>query len=69
MSASHRPARPSRASIPLLLAALLAACAAVPPHPPAPAAAADPSALTLTAEVALKRGDCRAAAEAYAQAA
>ncbi|HUO19401.1 MAG TPA: tetratricopeptide repeat protein [Steroidobacteraceae bacterium] len=52
-----------------MLAALLAACATVPPHAAPTPPAADPSALVLTAEVALKRGDCRAAAEAYAQAA
>ena len=68
MPAIHRPARPYRACTPLLVA-LLAACAAVPPHPAASPPAADPSALTLSAEVALKRGDCRTAAEDYAQAA
>jgi tetratricopeptide (TPR) repeat protein len=68
MLAIYPAARPYRAFT-LPLVALLAACAAVPPHPAAAPAAADPSALTLTAEVALKRGDCRAAAEAYAQAA
>jgi tetratricopeptide (TPR) repeat protein len=50
-------------------AALLAAgCATVHPKPPA-APPPDAAALTLTAEVALKKGDCRAASEAYAQAA
>src|SRR5580704_14696293 len=68
MPAIHRPASPYRALTPLL-AALLAACTTVPPHPGAVPPAADPSALTLSAEVALKRGDCRTAAEDYAQAA
>jgi tetratricopeptide (TPR) repeat protein len=54
-------------------ASLLAGCAAVHPakSSPAPAAspASDASALTVMAEVALKRGDCRAASESYARAA
>ena len=52
----------------LAVPALLAGCAAQKPHAAA-AASADPNALTLTAETALKRGDCRTAAEDYAQAA
>src|SRR6184192_3141354 len=56
----------------LLAASLLAGCAAVRPAsraaaPPTPGG--DASALTVIAEVALKRGDCRAASEAYAHAA
>jgi predicted Zn-dependent protease len=51
--------------VPLLL--LAAGCATLHPKPAAPPP--DPAALTLTAEVALKKGDCRTAAEAYAQAA
>lgn len=54
-------------------ASLLAGCAAVHPARPSPAPAASPasdaSALTVMAEVALKRGDCRAASESYARAA
>jgi tetratricopeptide (TPR) repeat protein len=54
-------------------ASLLAGCAAVHPAKPSPAPAASPasdaSALTVMAEVALKRGDCRAASESYARAA
>ncbi|HSY06423.1 MAG TPA: tetratricopeptide repeat protein [Steroidobacteraceae bacterium] len=53
------------------LAALLAACASVHHSrdtPPAPAHG-DATALTVMAEADLKRGDCRAASEAYAQAA
>jgi len=55
-----------------LLAALavLAGCAANRPKqtvPPPPST--DPTALTVMAEAALKRGDCRAAAESYTQAA
>ncbi len=53
----------------LIFPALLAGCASLKPHPATPPAGADPSALTLTAELALKRGDCRAAAEDYAKAA
>jgi hypothetical protein len=52
----------------LSCAALLGGCAAVRPHP-APVATGDPTALSITAEVALKRGDCKAAAEDYVQAA
>src|SRR3984893_5095809 len=56
----------------VLAAALVAGCAGVRPAakataPPPPGG--DASALTVIAEVALKRGDCRAAAEAYAHAA
>jgi len=57
---------------PLLAASLLAGCAGVRPATQAAAplpAGGDASALTVIAEVALKRGDCRAAAEAYAHAA
>ncbi len=48
-----------------------AGCASLHPQqkPAAAAAAADSTALTVSAEVALKRGDCRTAAEDYAQAA
>ena len=53
----------------ILSAALLAGCAGMKPRPAVPPATGDPTALTITAEVALKRGDCRAAAEDYAQAA
>ncbi len=58
--------------IPLLLCAgLWAGCAATHPaaKKPAAAAATDTSALTLSAEAALKRGECRQAAELYAKAA
>ena len=53
----------------VLAASLLAGCAGVRPAakataPPPPGG--DASALTVMAEVALKRGDCRAASEAYA---
>lgn len=53
----------------LIVPALLAGCASLKPHPAPPPATGDPAALTITAEVALKRGDCRVAAEDYAQAA
>jgi tetratricopeptide (TPR) repeat protein len=55
---------------PLLGACLLAACAST--HPAAdkpPTAPADATALTVTAESSLKRGDCREASESYAKAA
>ena len=58
--------------IPWLCLALLAGCAATHPgdKKPAPAhASADTSALTVSAEAALKRGDCREASESYAKAA
>src|SRR4029077_19750397 len=58
-----------------ILVALLCACSATPAakdsakqKPPA-ATSADTTALTVSAEAALKRGDCRAASEDYAQAA
>jgi predicted Zn-dependent protease len=53
----------------LVLPALLAGCAGTPTHPASPRAAGDPTAYTLSAETALKRGDCRAASEDYARAA
>ena len=45
----------------------MAGCATVPekPAPPAP----DPAALTIVAEIALQRGDCKTASQTYAQAA
>lgn len=59
--------------IPLLCATVLGACAATHPADKKPAAATAPSstvtALTVTAEAALKRGDCREASESYAKAA
>lgn len=57
--------------VPVLALALLAGCATLHPHKEQapPAAQADPTALTVMAEAALKRGDCRAASESYAQAA
>jgi tetratricopeptide (TPR) repeat protein len=53
----------------LVPAALLAGCAGLKSPPTLPPVKADPTALTITAELALKHGDCRAAAEDYAQAA
>ena len=53
----------------MLAASLLAGCAGVRPATkaaPPPLPGGDASALTVVAEVALKRGDCRAASEAYA---
>ena len=56
----------------VLAASLLAGCAGVRPATrgaASPPPGGDASALTVIAEVALKRGDCRAASEAYAHAA
>ena len=54
---------------PAALCLLLAAgCAAVPEKAPPPPQA-DAAALTIVAEIALQRGDCRTAAETYARAA
>lgn len=47
----------------------LAACASVHPQKASAPPAGDSTALTVSAEVALKRGDCRTASEDYAQAA
>jgi tetratricopeptide (TPR) repeat protein len=56
-----------RAFVAALCLVLAAGCATVPqrPTPPAP----DPAALTIVAEIALQRGDCKTAAETYARAA
>jgi len=48
--------------------ALTAGCATVPPAE-APPPKADPAALTIVAEIALQRGDCKTASETYARAA
>ena len=48
--------------------ALIAGCATVPAAKPPPPQA-DPAALTIVAEIALQRGDCRTASETYARAA
>jgi tetratricopeptide (TPR) repeat protein len=67
-----RPAAlaPGQAVVLPLAAALLlvSGCAGTGAHRAAPPPA-DPTALTVSAEMALKRGDCRAASEGYAQAA
>jgi tetratricopeptide (TPR) repeat protein len=57
--------------IPLLCTTVLGACAASHPaeKKPAAASATNVTALTVTAEAALKRGDCREASESYAKAA
>jgi len=59
--------RPFPLLVPALCAILAAGCATAPqrPAPPQP----DAAALTIVAEIALQRGDCRTAAETYAQAA
>lgn len=59
---------PRRIVLPALCAALAAGCANVPQKPPPPATP-DAAALTIVAEIALQRGDCRTASETYAQAA
>src|SRR5215469_2937902 len=59
--------RPLRILLPTLCVCLAAGCATVPekPAPPAP----DAAALTIVAEIAMQRGECRTAAETYAKAA
>ncbi len=59
---------PALAALSAPLLVIAAGCASLHPKPPA-APPPDPAALTLTAEMALKKGDCRTGAEAYAQAA
>ena len=61
------PVRRIKATASLLIS-LAAGCAAVPP-PKADADGHDPAALTVVAEIALARGDCKVAAESYAEAA
>jgi len=53
----------------LALVVTVGGCASAPPPPPEVHSADDASAQTLIAEMALERGDCRAAAEGYAAAA
>src|SRR6185437_1292055 len=53
----------------LAVAALLAACQTAPPERAAAEPAPDPSALTVMAEVALQKGDCRTASDEYSVAA
>ena len=55
--------------VPALSLSLAAGCATVAPGKPAAAPAADPAALTIVAEIALERGQCRVASETYATAA
>ncbi len=52
-----------------MLGAVLSGCAGVHAHPDKPTTPADITAMTVVAEAALKRGDCRAASEGYARAA
>jgi tetratricopeptide (TPR) repeat protein len=59
----HRP----RIVLPALCLALAAGCASVPPKPRP--ATPDAAALTIVAEIALQRGDCKTASETYARAA
>jgi tetratricopeptide (TPR) repeat protein len=65
----HHPWAARAAALALACAALLGGCASLRRQPALPVATGDPTALAITAEVALKRRDCRAAAEDYAQAA
>ena len=66
---SVRPViHPRRIVIPTCCLALAAGCASVP-EKPAPPATPDAAALTIVAEIALQRGDCKTASETYAQAA
>jgi predicted Zn-dependent protease len=70
MPVFNHPARLSAAVCATGLALLqLAGCASVRPQQASTPPAADSTALTVSAEVALKRGDCRTAAENYAPAA
>jgi predicted Zn-dependent protease len=57
-----------RIVLPALCLLLAAGCATVPENP-APAPQPDAAALTIVAEIALQRGDCKTAAETYARAA
>jgi len=57
-----------RACLSTVSLALIAGCAAVPPAKPPPPTP-DAAALTIVAEIALQRGDCKIASETYAQAA
>lgn len=52
-----------------VLGVVLGGCAGVHAHPDKPATPADTTAMTVVAEAALKRGDCRGASEGYAKAA
>ena len=66
---SVRPVtHPCRIILPALCAMLAAGCASVPQKPPPPATP-DAAALTIVAEIALQRGDCKTASETYARAA
>lgn len=58
---------PLRIVLPALCVALAAGCATVPQRQPPPQP--DAAALTIVAEIALQRGDCKTAAETYAKAA
>ncbi|HEY1889332.1 MAG TPA: tetratricopeptide repeat protein [Steroidobacteraceae bacterium] len=57
-----------RLVLPALCLVLVAGCATVPQEPAAPPQP-DAAALTIVAEIALQRGDCKTAAETYARAA
>ena len=59
---------PRRIVLAVLCVTLAAGCASVPEKPPPPAAP-DAAALTIVAEIALQRGDCKTASETYARAA
>lgn len=59
---------PRRILLPTLCAALAAGCATAP-EKPAPPPKPDAAAMTIVAEIALQRGDCRTASETYAKAA
>ena len=59
---------PLRIALPALFLALLTGCATVPQEQAGPAQP-DAAALTIVAEIALQRGDCKIAADTYARAA
>ena len=58
---------PLRIAVPALGLALVTGCATVPQKPPPQEP--DAAALTIVAEIALQRGECKTAAETYARAA
>jgi tetratricopeptide (TPR) repeat protein len=69
MPVLNHPGRLCAAVCAALALTQLAACASLHPQKPSAPPAGDSTALTVSAEVALKRGDCRTAAEDYSQAA
>ena len=69
VSKAGLPGRLARLSVTGLLSALLAGCVSSPKKAEESAGSHDPAALTVLAEIALAKGDCRTASESYAEAA